>query len=142
MSAGQTLGMSIATRPAGGNLGSGSRDPSGDTIGSSWPPEVLLADGGNPAPAPALAPTRVLARDATRLIRSRRQTISPEGLGRGPAVAAVKRQIHPIQSRGTLADSYRREWLHHTRPVTAEALEVVAAVRIAYAIRWFELGRD
>jgi len=132
--------MSIATRPLERNLASGSRDGREPWIGISRPPEVLLPDGGTLAPAPAPAPQRVLARDALRLIR--RSQIPGHDLGawRHRDVDAVRRQLDPIHSRRSLAASYRRESFNQRDdPNDVDRPE---AARLAYALRWLELGPD
>jgi hypothetical protein len=53
-----------------------------------------------------------------------------------PDVDAVRHQLGPIRTRRSLAASYGREAFHRTDPGGA------AAVRLAYALRWAELGPD
>jgi hypothetical protein len=143
--------MSIATRPPGPDLASGSRAGDEPRVGISRPPTVLLPDGGNPAPAPALVPGRVLARDALRSIRfaSALAAVPEWRLGDDlwAEVDVVRSQLAPIVSRRSLASSYQRESFQGTASA-ASAANVApvrsygAAARLAYAIRWQELGPD
>jgi hypothetical protein len=59
-------------------------------------------------------------------------------------VAAVRAQLAPIQSRRILAESFGREAaIAVTKtPPTIEPPEPPGPVRVAYAIRWLELGDD
>jgi hypothetical protein len=61
----------------------------------------------------------------------------------GREVALVRRQLAPIRSREALAESFRRE---AAVAVTATAGpstgEPPGPVRVAYAIRWLQLGDD
>lgn len=144
MSAPQTARMSIATRPTGGDPASGSS--SGSAIGSPRPPKELLPDGGNLVPAPAPPPERVLAQDALHLLRLMRLngpgSLPPGTRGLVPDVESVRRQLVPICSRRSLAASYRREAFHERVLLTQETIETAGATRVAYALRWLELGPD
>ena len=127
--------MSMTANPPRLDPEPGSRLGGDLAIGSSQPPADLLPDGGDPAPAPALTPTRVLARDALRLIRL-------DGFEDGSAeIEVVWRQLGPIRSRRSLAASYQRESVNRA-DASSEDLEPRGAVRIAYARRWLELGPD
>lgn len=136
------MGMSIATRPTGGSPASGSRDERGTPIGTSRPPEELLPDGGNLAPGPVPAPDRVLARDARRLLESLRLQHQPRASGSilTAEMEAVRDQLRPIRSRRSLAASYGREAFHDRAAQTDRGS--VHPTRIAYALRWLELGPD
>lgn len=140
MPAPETPIMSIATRPTGPDLASGSWDAGEPRIDSSQPPKVLLPDGGDPVPALAPAPETALARDALSLIRAARPGGPPGStwldVAMSPDVDAVRDQLRPIRSRRTLAASYGREAFHRIDPGGA------ATVRLAYALRWAELGPD
>ena len=146
MSLSQTRGMSIATRPNRGDLATGSGNGSGSTTGISRPPKELLPDGGNLVPAPAPAPERVLAQDALHLLRLMRLN-GPGSLPPGtrslvPDVESVHRQLLPIRSRRSLAASYRREAFHERVLLTQDTIESAGATRVAYVLRWLELGPD
>ncbi len=60
----------------------------------------------------------------------------------GREVALVRAQLAPIRSRLALADSYRREAAvaATATPPTIDPPEPPGPVRVAYAIRWLELG--
>jgi len=59
-------------------------------------------------------------------------------------VAEVRAQLAPIQSRRSLAESFGREAAvaATTTPVTIAPPEPPGPVRVAYAIRWLELGDE
>jgi hypothetical protein len=59
-------------------------------------------------------------------------------------VAAVRSQLAPIRSRECLADSFGREAAvaATVTPPRIDAPEPPGPVRVAYAIRWLELGDD
>lgn len=59
-------------------------------------------------------------------------------------VAAVRAQLAPIRSRETLAESFGREAAiaATSTPPTIDPPEPPGPVRVAYAVRWLELGDD
>jgi len=59
-------------------------------------------------------------------------------------VAAVRAQLAPIRSRKALAESFGREAAVAATltPPTIDPPEPPGPVRVAYAIRWLELGDD
>jgi hypothetical protein len=59
-------------------------------------------------------------------------------------VAAVRAQLAPIRSRESLADSFGREAAiaATVTPPLIDPPEPPGPVRVAYAIRWLELGDD
>ena len=59
-------------------------------------------------------------------------------------VAAVRAQLAPIRSRRSLAESFGREAAIAATltPPTIDPPQPPGAVRVAYAIRWLELGDD
>ena len=59
-------------------------------------------------------------------------------------VAAVRAQLAPIRSRESLADSFGREAAiaATATPPRIDPPEPPGPVRVAYAIRWLELGDD
>ena len=59
-------------------------------------------------------------------------------------VAAVRAQLAPIRSRRSLVDSFGREAAvaATTMPPTIDPPEPPGPVRVAYAVRWLELGDD
>ena len=54
-------------------------------------------------------------------------------------VDAVRRQLRPIRTRRALAASFERE-AFHVRRSALEAAPALGPVRVAYAVRWMELG--
>lgn len=118
-------------RPGGERAGARSRSP-GDHLTSG---DIL-------APAPVPAPTRALALDALRLIRgirdpSRRPARWAEP-DFGREIEMVRRHLVPVRSRRSLVASFGRE-AFHIAPTTVER-EDPSSIRLAYALRWMELG--
>jgi hypothetical protein len=109
-------------------------------------PEVLLPSGDPIAPtgatSPWTTPQRALALDAVRLLRRiqdparRPDRWHDEDVARD--IALVRRHLAPLRTRRALAASFTREAFHH-RPRTDRNLDP-GPVRLAYAIRWLELG--
>ena len=143
--------MSIVARPPDPDPPRGSRTgdgPSIDTL-SLQPVAVLLPSTGAPAPAPALTPRRALALDALQLLRQVRGALAADATWSESAfrrdVEAVRRQLEPVRSREGLAASFAREAFHVRRPVLVPdgtPPGPLSPVRLAYAIRWLELGDD
>jgi hypothetical protein len=117
------------------------RRTSDPSIGTS-PSAVLLPTDGARVPVQPPAPGGTLAAEALRL---RRRLADPAAL---PAawserafvreVALVRAHLAPIRSRAGLAASFSREAFH---AVPADEIgEAPGAVRVAYALRWLELG--
>ena len=125
--------MHLATvkRHGGAPIGATSR-PSGD----------LLPSGGSLAPAPVPAPARALALDALRLLRRLRDPARRPDRWSDPSfgreIELVRIHLAPLRSRKALAASYGREAFHITLDETAR--DDPGAVRLAYALRWLELG--
>ena len=103
---------------------------------------VLLPSDGNRAPVQPPASGGTPGAEALRL---RRQLADPAALP--PAwserafvreVALVRAHLAPIRSRAGLAASFSRE-AFHVAPVD-DVGEATGAVRVAYALRWLELG--
>ena len=119
---------------------------SGDegSLGGVAPLAALLPSGGAPPPAPALAPHRALALDALRIVRTLRDHPRDAGPWGEPAFARevdlVRCHRDPIRRRRGLAASFGREACN--RPAVDRTPEPFGfeAVRIAYALRWLELG--
>lgn len=140
--------MPILTRQPGAmdpevmHLSSGQR-PGGSSIGSaSRSSRDLLPVGGSLVPAPVPAPARALALDALRLLRrmrdpSRRPDRWTESTFRRE-LELVRTHLAPLRTRRTLAASYGREAFHVT--LDDAARDEPNAVRLAYALRWLELG--
>jgi len=114
----------------------------GTAIGSTQPPSrVLLPAGGVLAPAPVPAPARALALDALRLLRRLRD---PARRSDRWSQASFRREIElvrahlaPLRTRKALAASYGREAFHLSMDAGRDD---PGAVRLAYALRWLELG--
>ena len=117
------------------------RRTSDQSIGSSLSAVLLPTDGAR-VPVQPPAPVGTLAAEALRL---RRRLADPAALP--PAwserafvreVALVRAHLAPIRSRAGLAASFSREAFH---AVPADEIgEAPGAVRVAYALRWLELG--
>jgi hypothetical protein len=109
-------------------------------------PEDLLPPGGSLAPAPAPVPAkgvtlqRVLALDALRLMRDLRDPARRPDRWGDPAFARqtdlIRHHLEPLHSRRTLAASFGREAFQ----VAIEPGDPVSPIRVAYAVRWLELG--
>lgn len=114
------------------------------TIGHLSPLAVLLPSSGAQAPAPAPAPHRVLALDALRLCRGLRDPLRREERWAEPAFARevelVRLHLAPLRRRSGLTASYGREAFQTVEEEEARASQSFGAVRVAYALRWVELG--
>ena len=144
--------MLIGSRPPEADPVEGLHHPSTPRLGGdpptsivAPPPEVLLPPGGSLAPAPAsvprgLTPQRVLALDALRLTRDLRDPARRPDRWGDPAFARqtdqIRRHLAPLRSRPTLAASFGREAFQ----VAIEPGDPIGPIRVAYAIRWLELG--
>ena len=141
--------MSIVARPPDPDPPRGSRTGDGSSVDtlSLQPVAVLLPAAGVPAPAPAPTPRRALALDALQFLRQVRGTAAADATWSEAAfrrdVEAVRGQLEPIRSRDGLAASFEREAFHVRRPVLVPdgtPTGPLSPVRVAYAIRWLELG--
>jgi hypothetical protein len=149
--------MSIETRQLPAETGTkrdrevARRPDDGASIGDSRPPaRDLLPLVGSLVPAPAPAPQRTLALDALHLLRLLRVPRATPSRWLDPAfardVALVRSHLAPIRSRTALADSFSREAGQIGHPEAHEddaprsLRSLVDPVRLAYAIRWLELG--
>jgi hypothetical protein len=116
--------------------------------GRSSPSAVLLPTDGAPAAVQPPASWGSLAAEALGLLRRARDPHRFPATWSDPAfvreVALVRAHLGPIRSRAGLAASYGREAFHSLAsmpPVEdADADAGPGAVRVAYAIRWLELG--
>ena len=117
------------------------RRQSDPSIGSSLSAVLLPSDGTRVHVQPP-APGGTLAAEALRL---RRRLASPTSVPDAwceraflREVALVRAHLAPIRSRAGLAASFSREAFH---AVPADEVgEAPGAVRVAYALRWLELG--
>jgi hypothetical protein len=108
------------------------------TPGDLFPPGVGAAAG------PGSVGGRVLAFEALRLQRSTqdaaRGTAEAAAETLAAEVLAVRAQLTPVSTQAALADSYRREAFHIVSEFGCDRPEPTA-IRLAYALRWLELGR-
>lgn len=115
----------------------------GASIGSNVsPPRDLLPSGGVVVPSPVPAPARALALDALRLLRRLRDPARRDGRWSQPSsrreIELVRAHLTPLRTRKALAASYGREAFHVSMDNAAS--DDPGAVRLAYALRWLELG--
>lgn len=140
--------MPIMTRqpeamdPQAMHLATGQRR-GGSSVGSSpRSSRDLLPVGDSLAPAPAPAPARALALDALRLLRRLRDPARRPERWTQPTyrreIELVRAHLAPLRTRKSLAASYGREAFHLT--LDEAARDNPSAVRLAYALRWLELG--
>jgi hypothetical protein len=138
--------MSIVARPSDTDPPRGSRSDDESTIDRSSRAGVLLTSERIGVAAPARDSERALAPDALRVLRRVVRTADSGGAWSDPAferaVEVVRRQLMPIRSRRALARSFEREAFHVRRAVLLAdgAIDIPGPVRLAYAIRWLELG--
>ena len=133
-----------ATDPSAMHLASVQRrggEPIGSTDASS---RDLLPAGGPHVPAPVPAPARALALDGLRLLRRLRDPARRSDRWTQPTfrreIELVRAHLAPLRSRKALAASYGREAFH--RSMESAGRHDPGAVRLAYALRWLELGDD
>ncbi|MEA2578730.1 MAG: hypothetical protein QOD78_2318 [Chloroflexota bacterium] len=134
---GQPEASEVATHPA--TL----QRQGGASIGSHLsPPRDLLPSGGVVVPAPVPAPARALALDALRLLRRLRDPARRPERWSQPAfsreIQLVRAHLAPLRTRKALAASYGREAFHLS--MDAANRDDPGPVRLAYALRWLELG--
>jgi hypothetical protein len=134
----------MVVRPPGTHPPAVTRSGDDTSIGSPGPPEDLLPSGRALAPAPAPAPDRALALDALHLQRELRGPIAPGGPWEEPAfvreVELVRCHLAPLRSRMSLVASFGREAFHALGTAEADVPPRLVPVRVAYALRWLELG--
>lgn len=128
-----TTAMHLALVPRRGGEGVGSTDA---------PSRDLLPAGGLRAPAPVPAPARALALDALRLLRRLRDPARRSDRWVQPSfrreIELIRAHLAPLRSRKALAASYGREAFHLSMDDAGR--DDPGAVRLAYALRWLELG--
>jgi hypothetical protein len=145
MSGGDRWVMPIVARQPGSPPSTVGRSGGASPAGDQASPEDLLPSGG-PMAASALAPHRALALDALQVVRKLRDRPRDAGPWGEPAFARevdlVRAQLAPIRDRRGLAASFGREaYRTHGASDAPEPPARIAAVRVAYAVRWLELGR-
>jgi hypothetical protein len=136
--------MPIVARLAGPDASTASLTGTETSIGGTSSPGVLLPSGDATGLGPVQVPHRTLALDAlmvTRTLRDHPRDADPWG---EPAFARevdlIRSQLMPIRSRRGLAASFEREaFQSNERPGPREPA-TMRAVRVAYALRWLELG--
>jgi hypothetical protein len=109
------------------------------------PSTDLLPTDGALAPVRPSAPSRALAVEALRLLRRFDDPSRVPAAWAEPRfvreIGLVRAHLAPMRSRATLAASFSREAFHTTAGTAGiDAEEPPGAVRVAYAIRWLELG--
>jgi hypothetical protein len=136
------LAMGVAsTARRGGRQSIGSVGPA---PGELLLPGDRLVPAPSPAPASGTTPQRALASDALRLLRQvrdparRPQRWHDQGLARD--VELIRRHLAPLRTRRALAASFGREAFHVATSTDDRSATVAGPVRLAYAIRWLELG--
>jgi hypothetical protein len=143
----------IVARPSGPNADPPSTSDRTATAAPALLPGALLPSGEAPTIAPVPAPHRALALDALAIVRTFRDHPRDAGPWGEPAFARevdrVRRQLAPIASRRALASSYAREAFRtvagtgtgngRRAPLLADP-GAIGPVRLAYAVRWLELG--
>jgi len=134
----------MVVRPPGSHQTAVTRSGGASSIGHSSPLEDLLPSSGAPVPAPAPAPHRALALDALRLRRALRDPQRLAGTWAEPAFARevelIRLHLAPLRRRSGLTASYGREAFQALGASEPRAAEALGAVRVAYALRWVELG--
>jgi hypothetical protein len=121
------------------------RSGDGSKVGNSSPLEVLLPSSGARVPAPAPAPHRALALDALRMRRCLRDPHRHAARWAEPAFARevelVRLHLAPLRRRNGLTASYGREAFQTLGgEMDGRTSKAFGAVRVAYALRWVELG--
>ncbi len=136
--------MPMVARPPGTLPPEGTRTGDGASTGMTCPPEDLLPSGRALAPASAPAPDRALALDALHLLREVRIAGENAGSWGEPAFARevelIRRHLAPIGSRTALTASFGREAFHGLGGDAMDLSPRSQALRVAYALRWLELG--
>jgi hypothetical protein len=109
---------------------------------SDAPSRDLLPAGGPRDLAPVPAPARALALDALRLLRRLRDPARRSERWAQPSfrreIELVRAHLAPLRSQTALAASYGREAFHLSMDDAGR--DDPGAVRLAYALRWLELG--
>ena len=136
--------MPIVARLAGPDASTASMAGTETPIGGTSSPGVLLPSGDATGLGPVQVPHRMLALDAlmvTRTLRDHPRDADPWG---EPAFARevdlIRSQLMPIRSRRGLAASFEREAFQSHELAGPREPATMRAVRVAYALRWLELG--
>jgi hypothetical protein len=146
MSVVDCCGMPIVARQPGSPSSTVGRSGGASSTGRPAPSADLLPTDGTVTTASALAPHRALALDALHVLRTLRDRPRDAGPWGEPVFARevdqVRAQLAPIRDRRGLAASFGREAFRTLdASERSERPAGIGAVRVAYAIRWLELGR-
>jgi hypothetical protein len=146
MSVAERWVMPIVARQPGSPSSTVGRAGDEPSIGRPAPSADLLPPDGAVTHVSALAPHRALALDALHLLRTLRDRPRDAGQWGVPAFARevdrVRAQLAPIRDRRGLAASFGREAFRALGASDAPDPPVgIGPVRVAYAVRWLELGR-
>jgi hypothetical protein len=108
---------------------------------------ALLRPDGPAEPVPPVDARGILALDAVRIVGRLRSTAPspPRWLEAtfGREIEFVRTHLRPIRTRAMLAASFGREAFHVPilrDPELTDERGLESAVRVAYALRWLELG--
>ena len=131
-----------ATDPEATHVARVARRGDGEIGSTDVPPRDLLPGGGADRPAPVPAPARALALDALRVVRRLRDPARASARWSQPSfrreIELVRAHLAPLHTRKALAASYGREAFHLSMDDAGR--DDPGAVRLAYALRWLELG--
>jgi hypothetical protein len=136
--------MPIVARLAGPDAIAASLTATDASVAGASSPGALLPSGDPTGLGTVQAPHRTLALDAlmvTRTLRDHPRDADPWG---EPAFAwevdLIRGQLAPIRSRRGLAASFEREAFQSREFAGPREPATMRAVRVAYALRWLELG--
>jgi hypothetical protein len=142
---GDALHMSTVVSPPESRPKRATRSGGKQTADRQGVREDLLRSRVSLAPATAPAPLRALALDALRLRRglSDRRFRPVEWGERGfeRQVELVRTHLRPLRHRGVLAASFGREAFQSLERRDVRETIALGPTRVAYAIRWLELGK-
>jgi hypothetical protein len=138
--------MPIVARQPGSPPTMVGRSGDAPSTGGSGPSGDPLPSDGTAPSASALAPHRALALDALHVLRILRDHPRDAGPWGVPAFARevdqIRAQLAPIRDRRGLAASFGREAFRTFAARDAKRpTDAIGPVRVAYAVRWLELGR-
>ena len=136
--------MPIVARPTGSDATLALAADGHASLGCAPSAGELLPSGDATGLGPVQAPHRTLALDAlmvTRTLRDHPRDADPWG---EPAFARevdlIRGQLMPIRNRRGLAASFAREAFQSPEFAGPREPARMRAVRVAYALRWLELG--
>ena len=136
--------MPIVARQPGPDAVAASVTATDAPVAGASPPGALLPSGDATGLGTAQAPHRALALDALMVTRTLRDHPRDAGPWGEPAFARevdlIRAQLAPIRNRRGLAASFEREAFQSREFAGPREPATMRAVRIAYALRWLELG--